>query len=387
MSAPPTITMCPQAHTAMDQCTGRLRVLPYEVILRIIHHLPPADRIAMCLANKYLWHAQVNQEWISNFRRNRSPEPSWDPPHATSMRWHPPARGGLLQLLTGLERDAPGIIHVCPNCQVIHRGPYARSSLRDVQYISTEGHLDVLTNRGLCAASGSSDWEVRDLFLEGLPRSFPVAEKREFHTRLDGNQRFACHRATRVLLPLSVVLALPAVMENVVLSLKTCPFVICGHFAMQVMNTTELPVTNLYQALHGDQESRRSRINTSRGWVLPFDAENNRAVLSGRVEQGGWFVCASCGATWGVTKHSHGDRGVEIVLDVFHRPEHRLDWRDCRQASFPVQLTSPGPMLYGWVFCAPLLVPGASGISDPSLGAAELVLKQRYSSTDFSFEG
>lgn len=376
-----------QARIAMDPCTGDLRVIPYEVILRILHHLAPADRIAMCLVNTYLWHARINQRWMANFRRSRSPEPSWDPPRSTSTQWHPPAQGGLLQLLTGLERDAPGMIHVCPNCGVIHQGPYARSSLRDVQYISTEGHSDLLDSRGLCAASGSSDWEVRDLLLEGSPRSFPVAEKREFHTRLDGNQRFACHRATRVLLPLSVVLALPAVTENVVLSLTTCPFVICGHFAIQVMNTTDLPVTNLHLALYGDQESRRSRINTSRGWVLPFDAENKRAVPSGRVEHGGWFVCASCGAVWGVTRHSHGERGVEMVLDVFCRREHRLDWRDCRQPSFPVPMSKPDRKLHGWVFCAPLLVPGASGISDASFGATELVLKQRYSSTDFSFEG
>ncbi|KAI7779290.1 uncharacterized protein LA080_000961 [Diaporthe eres] len=377
--------MSPQARIAMDPCTGDLQVLPYEVLLRILHHLPPADRVATCLANKYLWHARVNQRWMEDFRRNRSPEPSWDPPRLTSMQWHPPAQGGLLQLLVGLERDAPGTIHVCPNCKVIHRGPYARSSLRDVQYISTEGHSDLLDSRGLCAASGSSDWEVRDLFLEGSRRSFPVAEKREFHTRFAG--RFSCHRVTRVLLSPSVVLALPAVTENVILSLQTCPFVICSHFAIQVMNTTNVPMTNLHLALHGDEGSRRSRINTSRGWVLPFDAENNRAVPSGRVEQGGWSVCSSCGATWGVTKHSHGERGVEIVLDVFHRPEHRLDWRDCWQPAFPVPMSKPDRKLDGWAFCAPLLVPGASGMSDASLGAAELVLKERYLSADFSFEG
>jgi hypothetical protein len=185
----------------MDACTGDLRVLPYEIVLRILHHLPPADLISACLANKYLWHARINKKWMENFSRNRLPEPSWDPPRSTSMQWRPPAQGGLLQLLAGLERDAPGTILVCPNCEVLHRGPYARSSLQDVQYSSTEGYSDLLDSRGLCAASGSSDWEVRDLFLDGSPSSFPVAEKREFHTRLNGAGRFACHRVTRVPLP------------------------------------------------------------------------------------------------------------------------------------------------------------------------------------------
>jgi hypothetical protein len=172
------------------------------------------------------------------------------------------------------------------------------------------------------------------------------------------------------------------VTESIVLALRTRLFIICSHFAIQVLNTT-----NVYSTIYGDEDNRRSRINTSRGWVLPFDAENNRVVPSGRVERGGWFVCSSCGATWGVTKHSHGDRGVEVVLDIFHRREYRLDWRNCWEPAFVVPMLRPDPKLHGWVFHAPLLVPEASGISDASLGAAELVLKERYSSTDFSFEG
>lgn len=43
-------------------------------------------------------------------------------------------------------------------------------------------------------------------------------------------------------------------------------------------------MASLYLEVYGDYNSCRSRIGTGCGWVLLFDAENNCAVLSGRIE-------------------------------------------------------------------------------------------------------
>lgn len=93
-------------------------------------------------------------------------------------------------------------------------------------------------------------------------------------------------------------------------------------------------MTDIHNTIYSDNDNPRSHLDTGHGWVLPWDPYNTQAILSGHVEWGRWFEYSGCEVTYSVSAYFHGDKGVEVVLDVFHKYTRHEDWRNTWEPTF-----------------------------------------------------
>lgn len=111
---------------------------------------------------------RIPDETLNRKGKLKTPQGSDKGPsfRSTSMPWCPPApRKGLLQLLAGLKNNAPRIIHVCPNCNVIH--PLTNDEV---------AHLQSVVDRTIHPVRNSTN-----LVANSLPR--PISYKIEIRDR------------------------------------------------------------------------------------------------------------------------------------------------------------------------------------------------------------
>lgn len=99
-----------------------------------------------------------------------------------------------------------------------------------------------------------------------------------------------CHRVSRVVLPVSAAAHFSRSSAPVVLTFKSCPFVICGHLSLRYMNTDDVPFTDFATTIFADEDSDVTHLDTSRGWVLPFDPNRSGVIPPRGVRRGRCFA-------------------------------------------------------------------------------------------------
>lgn len=374
--------------------TSALAKLPIELLSMVLGHLGAADQVCLFLTCKSLW-GQYGDTPDMQAIFGPSPDarqdfglslvPCWD-----MCRFLPDSdETGRLELLRRLQPQlrASGSF-LCGNCRCIHVGQPPMIGLDDAESTSSHDFWRVYQAQGLCWTCGSSFWERRRVEIDGSALAFPVARKIDFQARIK-DRKMECHRVSRVVLPASAVAHFSRSSAPVVLTFRSCPFIICGHFALRYMNTDDVPLSEFGTTIFADMNSTVTHLDTSRGWVLPFDTNNPGVVPPTGERRGRYFACRICGCLYGLAVHFHGELGVEVVLDSFYNYTTQRDMKRCWDPRWVKSKPGPSDMFphevddiwaalpaWDWFFPTPLLVPYASGRTDESFDAIARALTE-----------